>query len=151
MHDHRDDWLLELGKSIGMPKLKFDKERFCNINLDEDIFLSIFKQNNNTDLGLMGGFHVSELQEYVLKKMLLNNRKSREQDRPVLSLSEDGSFIGVHLNMNYSQLHMNEPRIDRIVTEIEYWKSKLSNFKNSNSNSNSNSNLDNFHHGLRFV
>ena len=122
LKDFRDEWLLNLGKRMGLPTLKFDKSGLCQLSLDQELALTLYRSEETEKLVVFGQLPTPPLSEEILKQMLIENRSSARLLAPVISLSQEADAIEIHLQLDRRDLEQGEEGLEQVVAALEYWR-----------------------------
>lgn len=68
--DCRKGWLLNLGKRMGLTTLEFNETGVCQLILDKELILTIYKPDDTDKLVLFSQIHTPPLPIEVAKQML---------------------------------------------------------------------------------
>ncbi|MBS1196630.1 MAG: Tir chaperone protein (CesT) family [Proteobacteria bacterium] len=128
--DYREDWLSDLGKRTGLTTLEFDQSGVCQLMLDTELVLTLYKPDTSAKLVIFGQLHTPPLPIEITKEMLKRNRSNAKLSAPVISLSPEEDAIEVHLVLDQAELEKGEDMIEKVIAELEYWKAaSLNDFK----------------------
>lgn len=129
--DYRKDWLLNLSKRMGLTTLEFNETGVCQLILDKELILTIYKPDDTDKLVLFGQIHTPPLPIEVAKQMLKKNRSNAKLSAPVISLSPEEDAIEVHLVIDQNELERGgDEVIEKVIGELEYWReATLNDFK----------------------
>ncbi len=123
--DFRNEWLSQLGQRINIPELSFDDKNLCQLMLDEELAVTIYRPADPSYLVLFGQLPVSSLTPDVMQQMLVENRNYSKQAAPILSVSETLDSIEIHFKFNQSELEAAEDAMGQLVGCMEYWRGRL--------------------------
>lgn len=121
VENHREEWLSDLGSRMGLSKLEFDKSGICQLFLNEDLIITIYRPEESEKLVIFGQLHTPPLSPEIMKAMLKDNRSSARFLAPVISLSPDEDAIEAHVVLDQADLEKGDDAIEVVVKAIEYW------------------------------
>lgn len=128
--DFREDWLSNLGQRTGLTTLEFDRAGVCQLILDSELVLTLYKPDTSAKLVIFGQLKTPPLPIEVTKEMLKRNRTNAKLTAPVISLSPEEDAIEVHLVLDQAELEQDEDVIEKLIAELEYWREAcLNDFK----------------------
>lgn len=126
--DFRHAWLYKLGQCIQIPALKFDDEGLCQLSLDGQLTVMIYKPADTDNLLLFGQLPVHHLSAEVMQQMLTENRNHYKHTSPVLSLSEKLDTVEVHFKLTQSELEASENIMEQLIINLDYWRNALTSY-----------------------
>lgn len=121
--DFRDEWLSQLGQRINIPELVFDGEGICQLSLDQELAVTLFKHPEVAALVLFGQLPLAHLSPELMQQMLIENRNHSKITAPVLSLGESLDSIEVHFKLTQQELEAVDDAIGMLIGSLEYWRS----------------------------
>lgn len=125
--DYRNEWLSKLGRRLSIPELAFDDAGLCQMSLDDELAVTIYKPAETEDLVVFGQLPVENLSPELMQQMLKENRNHSKRNAPVLSLSENLDAIEVHFKLLQLELEAAEDVLGLLIGHLEYWRSSLTN------------------------
>jgi len=126
MHaDFRNEWLSKLGQRLSIPELAFDDAGLCEMSLDGELAVTIYKPADTEDLVVFGQLPVDYLSSELMQQMLMENRSHVKQNAPVVSLSDNLKTIEVHLKLTQPELEAAEDVIGLLIGHLEYWRASV--------------------------
>ena len=126
MHtDYRNEWLSKLGQHLSIPGLEFDAAGLCQMSLNDELAVTIFKSAETEDLVVFGQLPVGYLSSELMLQMLIENRNHSKQHAPVLSLSENLDAIEVHFKLPQLELEAAEDVMELLIGHLKYWRNSL--------------------------
>ena len=123
--DFRNEWLSKLGRRLSIPELAFDDAGLCQMSLDDELAVTIYKSSETADLVVFGQLPVEQLSPELMQQMLMENRNHSKHNAPVLSLSENLDAIEVHFKLPQLELEAAEDVMGLLIGHLEYWRSSL--------------------------
>jgi hypothetical protein len=120
--DFRDEWLLNLGKRMGLPTLKFDDSGLCQLSLDQELALTLYRPEETEKLVVFGQLPTPPLSQEMMKQMLIENRSSARLLAPIISLSQEEDAIEIHLQLDQRDLEQGDEGLEQVVAALEYWR-----------------------------
>lgn len=125
--DFRNEWLFKLGQRLGIPELAFDDAGLCQMSLDGELRVAIYKPVDTEDLVVFGELPVDYISFELMQRMLVENRSHIKQNVPVVSLSEKMKTIEVNFKLTQSELEAAEDVMGLLIGHLEYWRTSLAN------------------------
>lgn len=125
--DYREDWLSNFGKRMGLTTLAFNESRVCQLFLDNELIITIYKPDETGKLVFFGQLPIPHLPLEVAKQMLKRNRSTAKLSAPVISLSPEEDAIEVHVVLDQSDLEQGDEGIEKVIAELEYWRTASAN------------------------
>lgn len=126
MHtDYRNEWLSRLGQHLSIPELAFDEAGLCQMSLNGELAVTIYKLAETEDLVVFGQLPVDYLSTELMQQMLMENRNHSKQNAPVLSLSENLDAIEVHFKLPQLEPEAAENVMRLLIGHLEYWRNSL--------------------------
>jgi len=126
--DYRNAWLSKLGQCIRIPALTFDDEGLCQLRLDDQMIITIYKPTDTDTLLLFGQLPVHHISANVMRQMLTGNRNHCKHTSPVLSLSENLDTVEVHFKPTQSELEATDDVMEQLISNLEYWRTYLAGY-----------------------
>jgi|GEM_PF-3347847 len=123
--DFRNEWLSKLGRRLSIPELAFDDAGLCQMSLDDELAVTIYKPAETADLVVFGQLPVENLSAEIMQQMLKENRNHSKQSAPVLSLSENSDSLEVHFKLPQLELEAAEDVMGLLIGHLEYWRSSV--------------------------
>jgi len=120
--DFRDGWLHEMSLRIQIPELAFNDDGICQIVLDDEFAITIFKHPKNCSLILSGQVPVKNMSPELMQKMLIENRYDAQRASPVISISEDMETIDLHFRLNKEDINSADDILMQLICHLEYWR-----------------------------
>jgi len=131
MHtDYRNEWLFKLGQHLSIPELEFDDAGLCQMSLNDELAVTIYKAAETEELVVFGQLPVDYLSAELMQQMLMENRNHSKQCAPVLSLSENLDAIEVHFKLPQLELEAAENVMGLLIGHLEYWRNSLTSAAN---------------------
>jgi hypothetical protein len=126
MHtDFRNEWLSKLGQRINIPELAFDDAGFCQLSLDDELTVAIYKSAEAEDLVVFGRLPVQHLSIELMQQMLMENRHHSKQNAPVISLSENLDAMELHYKLTQFDVETVDDVMGSLIGHLEYWRTNL--------------------------
>lgn len=123
--DFRNTWLSKLGQCIQIPTLAFDDGGLCQLCLDDQLTITIYKPADKDNLLLFGRLPVHHLSAKVMQHMLTENRNHSKHTSPVLSLSENLGTVEIHFKLTQPELDATDTVMEQLIAHLEYWRTHL--------------------------
>jgi hypothetical protein len=123
--DFRNEWLSKLGRRLSIPELAFDDAGLCQMSLDDELAVTIYKPAETDELVVFGQVPVQNLSTEVMQQMLKENRNHSKHSAPVLSLSENMDAIEVYFKLPQFELEAAEDVMGLLIGHMEYWRTSL--------------------------
>jgi len=126
MHsDFRNEWLSKLGRRLNIPELAFDDSGLCQMSLDDELTVTIYRPADTKDLVVFGQVPVAYLSSGLMQQMLIENRNHVKYNAPVISLSDNLDAIEVHFRFRQLDLDAVEDVMGLLIGHLEYWRASL--------------------------
>jgi hypothetical protein len=127
--DFRNKWLSKLGQRLSIPELAFDDAGLCQLSLDDELTVTIYKPAETETLVVFGQLPVDYLSSELMQQMLKENRNHSKHNAPVLSLSDNLDALEVHFKLTQLELEAVEDVIGQLIGHLEYWRTSLNQAK----------------------
>lgn len=128
MIDLRDKWLKELKLSGTDQFFTFDEKGLCQLALNDDMLITLFKPENGYQVVIFGQYMVSSLSPSMMQNMLIANRHNAIKAAPIVSLNENVNALEVHLVLGQQELRL-KPNIslEKVIDGLKYWREQIIN------------------------
>lgn len=126
-HAHNAHLLLEFGRSIGLPDLRFDKDGTCVLAFDETvIFINSEKDNALTIYAPLA--EVPEEKKATIQPMLLNANFLFQATRgATLSMAEYSSYATIAIRIKASLLNLKSltEATEEFIQLVDFWQQHM--------------------------
>ncbi|WP_299493382.1 hypothetical protein [uncultured Shewanella sp.] len=128
MIDFRDKWLKGLKISGTDQFFTFDEKGICQLALNDDMLITLFKPEAGYQVTIFGQFHVGELSPSMQQSMLIANRNNAINSTPIISLSENANALEVHLVLNQQELKLKPiVSLEKVIKSLKHWREQIQN------------------------
>ncbi|WP_298771300.1 hypothetical protein [uncultured Shewanella sp.] len=128
MIDFRDKWLKGLKISGTDQFFTFDEKGICQLAVNDDMLVTLFKPEAGYQVTIFGQFHVGELSPSMQQSMLIANRNNAINAAPIVSLSENADAVEVHLVLNQQELRLKPSvSLEKVIDGLKYWREQIRN------------------------
>ncbi|MCL1123546.1 type III secretion system chaperone [Shewanella surugensis] len=128
MIDLRDKWLKELKLSGTDQFFTFDEKGLCQLALNDDMLITLFKPEIGYQVVIFGQYVVSDLSQSMMQNMLIANRNNAIKAAPIVSLSENANALEVHLVLGQQELRLKPSMsLEKVIDVLKYWREQIIN------------------------